>query len=108
MTEDINRVLATDREIAVMSDDADVSDNYRYQVRSKVRDRIDRLAYELDELTEAAPDLARESRDAVCDTEQVQEADRVEELEARLQLLENRFEAYETDPQIEGSGGGDE
>jgi hypothetical protein len=91
------RTLVTDREIAVLGGDG--SDNYRYKVRSTVRDRIDRLADEIQQLEDVAPDLHREATDAVCDTDTAQEADRVEELEGRLKLLENRFEAYNEDPQ---------
>ena len=87
----VNRVLATDREIEVLQGRG--TDNHRYVVRSKIRDRIARLGEEMEALGAVAPDLHDEAQDVLQD-----------DLEERLAVLENRFEAYDLD----ASGGGDE
>jgi hypothetical protein len=88
----VNRVLATDREIEVLQGRG--TDNHRYVVRSKIRDRIARLKEEMEALGAVAPDLHDEAQDVLQD-----------DLEERLAVLEDRFEAYDLDAQ---SGGGDE
>jgi hypothetical protein len=88
----VNRVLATDREIEVLQGRG--SDNHRYVVRSKIRDRIARLDEEMEALEAVAPDLHGEAQGVLQD-----------DLEKRLAVLEDRFEAYDLDAQ---SGGGDE
>ncbi|RLM37206.1 MULTISPECIES: hypothetical protein [unclassified Haloarcula] len=80
----VNRVLATDREIEVLQGRG--SDNHRYVVRSKIRDRIARLKEEMEALEAVAPDLHGETQDVLQD-----------DLEQRLATLENRFEAYDLD-----------
>lgn len=47
----------TDREREVLRGEADVSDNYRYQIRSRVREKIDRLVEDLEFLAEHQPDI---------------------------------------------------
>lgn len=59
------RGLLTDREREVLSGTADVTRNYVYQIRSRVRDKIDRLATDVEILDQHHPDLAAEVREAV-------------------------------------------
>lgn len=59
------RGLLTDREREILSGDAEVSRNYVYQTRSRVRQKIDRLATDYVILAENHPDLADELREAV-------------------------------------------
>lgn len=51
------RALLTDREREILGGDADVSRNYVYQIRSRVRGKIDRLAEDVEILTREHPDL---------------------------------------------------
>lgn len=59
------RGLLTDREREILQGTADVTQNYVYQIRSRVRDKIDRLATDTEILAEHHPDLAEELRDAI-------------------------------------------
>lgn len=59
------RGLLTDREREVLSGDADVSQNYVYQIRTRVRSKIERLKEDIDILDEHHSDLAAELREAV-------------------------------------------
>lgn len=59
------RGLLTDREREVLSGTADVTQNYIYQIRSRVRDKIEQLATDIELLDEHHPDLAAELRDAI-------------------------------------------
>jgi len=64
---DQRRALLTDREREIVSGNADVTDDYRYQTVSRVRKRIqDRLADDMDAL-ESHGDLAEELREVVCE-----------------------------------------
>lgn len=60
------RGLLTDREREVLSGQADVSANYRYQIRTRVRSKIDRLAEDVRVLEAHHPDLLEELRAVVC------------------------------------------
>ena len=60
------RALLTDREREIIAGDADVSDSYRYQTISRVRNRFERLAGDLDAL-ESHGGLLEELREVVCD-----------------------------------------
>lgn len=51
------RALLTDREREILGGDADVSRNYVYQIRSRVRGKIDRLAEDVAILEDEHPDL---------------------------------------------------
>lgn len=51
------RALLTDREREILGGDADVSRNYVYQIRSRVRGKIDRLAEDIEILEREHPDL---------------------------------------------------
>lgn len=60
------RALLTDREREIISGEADVSDDYRYQTISRVRKRFERLEGDLEAL-EQHGDLADELRSIVCE-----------------------------------------
>lgn len=51
------RALLTDREREILGGDADVSRNYVYQIRSRVRAKIDRLSEDVEILEREHPDL---------------------------------------------------
>jgi len=63
MTE--SRGLLTDREREVLSGKADVTQNYVYQIRSRVRKKIERLATDVEILDEHHTDLAEGVRETV-------------------------------------------
>lgn len=60
------RALLTDREREIITGDADVTDDYRYQTISRVRKRLERIEGDLEAL-DAHGDLGQELRDIVCD-----------------------------------------
>jgi len=62
------RALLTDREREILTGEADVSDDYRYRVVSRVRDKIDELQEDLALLEDHHDTLGEELRDAICDT----------------------------------------
>lgn len=59
------RGLLTDREREILGGEADVPSNYVYQIRSRVRGKIDRLDTDVDILDANHPDLADDVRTAV-------------------------------------------
>lgn len=61
------RGLLTDRERDILSGNADVSEDYIYQIRSRVRHKIDRLATDIELLETHHPDLAQELHDTIPD-----------------------------------------
>jgi len=62
------RALLTDREKEIISDEADVSDNYRYKTESIVRNRIRKHLREDIEFLEEHFDEAHElATEAVCE-----------------------------------------
>lgn len=63
------RGLLTDREREILCGDAGVSRNYVYQIRSRVRDKIDRLAEDIEILETHHPDLWERVDSVVCDRE---------------------------------------
>ena len=69
------RGLLTDREREVLSGTADVASNYVYQIRSRVREKIERLAADVEILDEHHGDLAAELRVAVGDASDVEGRD---------------------------------
>ena len=72
------RALLTDREREIVANEADVSDEYRYQTISRVRSRFEKLEGDLAAL-EAHGDLADELRTKVCDDKtEMLDADEVE------------------------------
>lgn len=66
MVDDQYRGLLTEREREILSGEAEVSDNYRYRVVSRVRDKIGNLRQDAELLEQHHADLADELRDAVC------------------------------------------
>lgn len=60
------RALLTDREREIISENADVTDEYRYQLISRIRSRMERLDGDI-EAMEAHGDLANELREIVCE-----------------------------------------
>lgn len=63
------RGLLTDREREVLSGDADVSRNYVYQIRTRVRGKIDRLAEDVRILETDHPDLFERLQEVVRERE---------------------------------------
>lgn len=66
MADDQYRGLLTQREREILSGDADVSDNYRYRVVSRVRTKIRALEKDVQILAEHRPDLLDELKEAAC------------------------------------------
>lgn len=62
-----DRGILTAREREIMTGEADVSDNYRYRVVSRVRKKIKRIDCDLEILDENHSKLANELREIVCD-----------------------------------------
>lgn len=75
------RALLTDREREIITNEADVSDSYRYQTISRVRSRFDRLEGDL-EAFRGHGDLLTELREIVCEdveAEDIAESDSSED-----------------------------
>lgn len=67
---DEGRALLTEREQEILSGEADVSDNYRYKVKSIVRNRIrKRLGEDLEVLNEHFPEAHELIVEEVCGTD---------------------------------------
>lgn len=67
MVDDQYRGLLTEREREILSGDADVSDNYRYRVVSRVRSKIENIGDDVEVLAENREDLLNELREEVCE-----------------------------------------
>lgn len=67
MVDDQYRGLLTEREREILSGDADVSDNYRYRVVSRVRTKIENLEEDVNILSANRKDLLEELREVVCE-----------------------------------------
>ncbi|MFC3957635.1 hypothetical protein [Halovivax cerinus] len=67
MGDDQYRGLLTEREREILKGDADVSDNYRYRVVSRVRTKIENVDEDISILAENQEDLLEELREAVCE-----------------------------------------
>ena len=63
------RGLLTDREREIIKGEADVSDDYRYRVASRIRNKIERVDGDVSILEEYRADLLEELREVVCDEE---------------------------------------
>lgn len=63
----VERGLLTDREREIVKGEADVSDDYRYRVASRIRNKIDRIDGDVTILEEYRADLLEELREVVCD-----------------------------------------
>jgi len=61
------RGLLTDREREIIKGEADVSDDYRYRVASRIRSKIDRIDGDVTMLEEHRADLLEELREVVCE-----------------------------------------
>lgn len=60
------RALLTDRERDILAGEADVSQDYVYQIRHRVREKIQRLGADVDILEDHHPAIAEEVFDVVC------------------------------------------
>lgn len=69
MVDDQYRGLLTEREREIIKGDADVSDNYRYRVVSRVRTKIENVGEDVDILAENRDDLLQELREVVCEVD---------------------------------------
>jgi len=69
MVDDQYRGLLTDREREILRGEADVSDNYRYRVVSRIRTKIDSIDNDVEILAENRQDLLKKLQQVVCDSE---------------------------------------
>lgn len=67
MVDDQYRGLLTEREREIIAGDADVSDNYRYRVVSRIRTKIENVDEDIAVLAENREDLLEELREVVCE-----------------------------------------
>lgn len=67
MVDDQYRGLLTEREREIIEGDADVSDNYRYRVVSRIRTKIENVDEDVEILAENREDLLDELREVVCE-----------------------------------------
>lgn len=67
MADDQYRGLLTEREREILSGDADVSDNYRYRVVSRIRTKLETLEKDVAVLEENHPGLHSELLEIVCE-----------------------------------------
>ena len=70
MVDDQYRGLLTEREREILSGDADVSDNYKYRVVSRIRTKIENIDEDIDILADNREDLLEELREVVCESEE--------------------------------------
>jgi hypothetical protein len=66
MVDNQYRGLLTEREREIISGNAEVSDNYRYRVVSRIRTKIENIERDVDILASNRDDLLAELRDVVC------------------------------------------
>ena len=66
MVDDQYRGLLTNREREIIKGEADVSDNYRYRVVSRVRTKIENISEDVEILAENREDLLDELEQVVC------------------------------------------
>jgi hypothetical protein len=66
MVDDQYRGLLTEREREILRGEADVSDNYRYRVVSRIRTKIENIDEDVEILSDNREDLLKELRDVVC------------------------------------------
>jgi hypothetical protein len=69
MVDDQYRGLLTEREREIIEGDADVSDNYRYRVVSRIRTKIENVDEDVGILAKNREDLLEELREVVCQNE---------------------------------------
>jgi hypothetical protein len=70
MVDDQYRGLLTEREREILKGEADVSDNYRYRVVSRVRTKIENIDDDVEILSESRADLLEELRNVVCEDDE--------------------------------------
>lgn len=63
------RGLLTDREREILRGDVEVSRNYVYQIRTRVRGKIERLAEDIRILEANHPDLLERVEQVVCEAD---------------------------------------
>ena len=66
MVDDQYRGLLTEREREIIEGDANVSDNYRYRVVSRIRTKIENVDEDVEILAENREDLLEELCEVVC------------------------------------------
>jgi hypothetical protein len=66
MVDDQYRGLLTEREREILRGEADVSDNYRYRVVSRIRTKIENIDEDVEILSDNREDLLKELRDVIC------------------------------------------
>jgi len=66
MVDNQYRGILTEREREILKGDADVSDNYRYRVVSRIRTKIENVDDDIEILAENREDLLEELREVVC------------------------------------------
>jgi len=66
MVDNQYRGILTEREREILRGDADVSDNYRYRVVSRIRTKIENMDEDIEILAENREDLLEELREVVC------------------------------------------
>jgi len=69
MVDDQYRGLLTEREREILEESADVSDNYRYRVVSRVRTKIENIDDDVEILAKNREDLLEELREVVCEND---------------------------------------
>ena len=69
MVDDQYRGLLTEREREILQDEADVSENYRYRVVSRIRTKIENIDDDIDILSNSREDVLEELREVVCNGE---------------------------------------
>lgn len=67
MTDDQYRGLLTEREREILCGDTEVSDSYYRRVKSRVRDKIDKVGTDQTLLDQHEPKLAERLRSRVCE-----------------------------------------
>ena len=68
------RALLTDDERGILTGEKDVSDNYEYTIRSRIRKKIkEELAEDVEIIAEYDDEILEELRDVVCPDEEGQE-----------------------------------
>ena len=70
MVDDQYRGLLTEREREILRGEADVSDNYRYRVVSRIRTKIENVDDDVTILAENRRDLLEELQQVVCDSDE--------------------------------------
>ncbi|WP_049980165.1 hypothetical protein [Halolamina rubra] len=67
MVDDQYRGILTEREREIIRGEAEVSENYRYRVVSRVRTKMENVGEDVEILSENRDDLLEELREVVCE-----------------------------------------